>query len=342
MAKRELTGAIIGCGRVVHEHHIPVWQKLGRGTVRNWVLADTAYEARLGAQMALGVPNERSYKDYRALLIRERPDFAVVSTPHVSHERIVLDCLRAGVPVLVEKPMAATFAAASRMVETAEREGVALAVIHNYAARPQSHLVRRLLAEGAIGRPFLFRAEVLGVGWSSGAETYDKDWRSKSGLAGGGCLLDNGYHFIYLAQSYLGPVASVSARVVTYSQPIDVDDTALALLSHADGSTTSVQAAWSMAGDSQPVNEVYGTGGTMRMEPDGTVAISRAGREWERHHAPADPGFTNVFLNFLDAVHGISAPFTTGRDGMETLRIVRAAYASAARNAAVDVPGYTE
>ncbi len=342
MAKQELTGAIIGCGRVVVDHHIPVWQRLGREAVRHWVLADISYECRLGAQMALGVPNEHSYKDYRAMLLRERPDFVVVSTPHVSHATIVVDCLCAGVPVLVEKPMAATVDAARRMVAAAEREGVPLVVIHNYAARPQAELARRLISEGAIGRPFLFRAEVLGVGWSPGAETYDVDWRSKAGPAGGGCLLDNGYHFVYLAQQYLGPVASVCARVGTFNHPIDVDDTALALLTHENGATSSVQAAWSMAGDSQPVNEIYGTGGTMRMETDGTVAISRAGREWERHHAQGDPGFSNVFRNFLEVIHGREAPITSGRDGLETLRIVRAAYASSERNAAVDVPGYSE
>jgi predicted dehydrogenase len=288
------------------------------------------------------VPNEHSYKDYRALLLRERPDFVVIATPHISHATIAIDCLRAGVPVLVEKPMAATLSAAERMVETSEKEKVPLAVIHNYAARAQAELARRLLGEGAIGRPFLFRAEVLGVGWSPGAETFDVDWRAKSSVAGGGCFLDNGYHFIYLAQNYLGPVASVCAHVATYSQPIDVDDTALVLLSHTDGSTTSVQAARSMAGDSQPVNEVYGTGGTMRIEPGGTVAISRAGRDWERHHAPADPGFATVFRNFLETVHGHGVPFSAGRDGLETLRFVRAAYASATANTAVDVASYTE
>lgn len=342
MAKRELTGAIIGCGRVVQEHHIPVWQRLGRQSVRTWTLADTDYEARLGAQMELGVPNEHSYKDHRALLLRERPDFAVVSTPHVSHESIVIDCLRAGVPVLVEKPMAATMAAACRMVEVAEREDVALVVIHNYAARPQAAVARRLLSEGAIGRPFLFRSEALGVAWSPGMETYDVDWRSKFTAAGGGCLLDNGYHSVYLAQDFLGPISVVGARVMTCNQDIDVDDTALALLTHANGGVTSLQAAWSIAGESQAVNEVYGTEGTMRLEPDGAVAISRLGREWERHHAPAGSGFLGVFQNFLDVILHGAKPLASGHDGVETLRVIRAAYAASARMAAVTVSGFVE
>jgi predicted dehydrogenase len=342
MSGGALTGAIIGCGRIVRDHHIPAWQALGRDPVANWTLADTSYESRLRAQAAMGVPNERAYKDYRALLIRERPDFAVISTPHVSHETIALDCLRAGVPVLVEKPMATSLAAARRMVETAERENVPLAVIHNYGARPQAISARQMLLDGAVGRPFLLRSETLGMGWSPGIEDFDADWRTKMALSGGGCLLDNGYHAIYMAESFLGEIETVSARVATYNHPIDVDDTAILLLGHAGGGTSSIQAAWSMAGESRAVNEVYGPTGTMRLEPDGAVAINRLDAEWERHASTAGAGFRNVFKNFLDVLVNGASPLASGADGLRTLRVVRAGYASSERGEVVHLADFDE
>jgi predicted dehydrogenase len=333
---------MIGCGRIVREHHIPAWQALGPDAVSRWTLADASYESRLGAQLEMGVPNEQSYRDYRALLLREQPDFAVIATPHVSHERIAIDCLRAGVPVLVEKPMATDLAAALRMVRAAEAEGVTLAVIHNYAARPQAETARTLLSEGAVGGPFLFRSEGLGAGWSLGVADFDADWRTKSALSGGGCLLDNGYHAVYMAQGFLGEIVSVYARIATYNRPIDVEDTALLLLTHADGATSSIQAAWSIAGESRSVNEVYGTKGTLRLEPDGVVAISHPDVDWERHDSAPGAGFRRVFRNFLDVLRGDATPYASGRDGLETLRVVRAAYASAERGMPVDVQSFEE
>ncbi|HEY3268248.1 MAG TPA: Gfo/Idh/MocA family oxidoreductase [Armatimonadota bacterium] len=337
-----MTGAIIGCGRIVLEHHIPAWQTLGRGVVANWAVADVSSESRFTAQLALGIPNEHAYRDYRALLLREKPNFVVIATPHVSHASIAVDCLRCGVPVLLEKPMAATLSAAERITKAAEEMKLPLAVIHNYRQRPQAVLARRLLREGAIGKPFLFRTEALGMGWSPGAAGFDRDWRTRQAVAGGGCLLDNGYHAVYMARDFLGAVDSVYARVCTCNRDIETDDTAVLLLNHASGATTSVQAAWSLAGDSVPVNEVYGTDGTLRLEPDGTVAVSRLGRDWERHAAHPEPGFLQTFQNFIAYLRGEEQPATSGRDALGILRIVRAAYASGESGAVVKVAEYAE
>lgn len=337
-----MTGAIIGCGRIVQDHHVPAWQSLGREAVREWTIADPTSQSRYAVQMALGVPMGRAYRDYRALLIREKPDFAVVCSPHVSHERIVLDCLAAKIPVLVEKPMAATLPAARRMSEASELAGIPLAVIHNYRSRPQGELARKLLADGAIGQPFMYRTESLGMGWHPSAEGYEPDWRVSREIAGGGCLLDNGYHGIYLAIDYLGAVESVFARAGALRPHVEVEDTALLLLTHKSGATTSLQAAWSLGGESVSVNEIYGDDGTMRLEPDGAVAISRGTGDWERHHAAAGAGFITVFQRFLESVHGHGVPCASARDGIECLRVVRAAYASAAQGQVVKMAEFSE
>ncbi|HEY3412427.1 MAG TPA: Gfo/Idh/MocA family oxidoreductase [Armatimonadota bacterium] len=337
-----MTGAIIGCGRIVQDHHVPAWQALGRAAVSDWTIADPTSESRYAVQMALGVPAQHAYSDYRALLLRERPDFAVVNSPHVSHETIVIDCLRVGVPVLVEKPMAATLSAARRMIAVSEAEGVPLGVIHNYRSRPQSELARKLLADGAVGRPFLYRTESLGMGWHPGAAGYDADWRIRRAAAGGGCLLDNGYHGVYLSQDFCGTVESVFARIGALRPGVEVEDTALLLVTHEGGATTSLQAAWSLGGESAAVNEIYGDEGTMRFEPDGTVAISRGSGHWDRHHAAPDAGFQAVFKRFLECVQGHGVPCTTANEGLECLRVIRAAYASAQRGVPVRLADFEE
>jgi len=333
-------GAMIGCGRVVQDHHVPAWMHLGRSAVNSWTVADPVLQSRAAVQVRLGVPNEMAYRDYRALLLREEPDFAVISSPHQFHETTVIDCLNAGVPVLVEKPIATTLAAAERMAAVSRDTGVPLAVLHNYRWMEQSRVVRRLLDEGAVGEPFLFRAERIGMYWAQGIEGYDPAWRTKES-AGGGCLLDNGYHKIYLALNYLGPVVSVQARIGTFNRQIEVDDTALLLLTHANGATSSIQVAWSAAGRSVDVSEVCGRTGTICQEGDGSVTVSSC-EDVVRHTAHADAGFQETFRRFVDALDGKCEMPSTPDEGVETMRVVRAAYLSAQTGAAADVPGYRE
>jgi predicted dehydrogenase len=179
------------------------------------------------------------------------------------------------------------------------------------------------------------------MGWPPGAEAYDRDWRTRWAIAGGGCLLDNGYHAVYLAEDLLGPVTSVVARVGTCTRDIEVDDTALLLCTHEGGGTSSLQVAWSAGGQSTRVNELHGNSGTLRLDPDGHVALS-LGDDWERQSAAPEPGFLGVFRLFLDALDGKGPLPTTAREAVQTLRVVRAAYASAATGQPVDVRSYEE
>lgn len=83
----------------------------------------------------------------------DRPDAAVVSTPIGSHAPIAEALLRAGIAVLVEKPMTATVAEADHLVSVAEETGTLLAVGHVERFNPSVQLVRAMLAEGGLGKP---------------------------------------------------------------------------------------------------------------------------------------------------------------------------------------------
>src|SRR5205823_3435692 len=78
------------------------------------------------------------------------------------------------------------------------------------------------------------------------------------------CLLDNGYHQVYSAERIIGsPIVGAFARVETYNRDYTVEDTALVLMRHKNGATTSLQVAWSVTGGGQGVNEVHGTLGSI-------------------------------------------------------------------------------
>ncbi|MEX0977936.1 MAG: Gfo/Idh/MocA family oxidoreductase, partial [Pirellulales bacterium] len=84
--------------------------------------------------------------DHRLLM--GRVDGAVIATPTRLHHAVALDFLRAGTPLLVEKPLAATVAEADELVETARRHGTVLQVGHIERFNPAF-----VAAAGRVGRP---------------------------------------------------------------------------------------------------------------------------------------------------------------------------------------------
>jgi predicted dehydrogenase len=93
--------------------------------------------------------------------------------------------------------------------------------------------MRELIASGAIGEPFMFRARFAHSGPLPGWAK--SDWFYKKNLAGGGAMLDMGIHAIDQALWHIGPVKFVQAKAETLRKKIEVDDNALLLLEFAGG-----------------------------------------------------------------------------------------------------------
>ena len=92
-------------------------------------------------------------------------------------------------------------------------------------------------------------------------------------LGGGGCLIDNAYHSIYLAEKLLGSkVKSINALTDTFTHKYDVEDTAILTMSHHNGGLSSIQASWAITSGrhvAQRVHELHGTKGSFIFDYDG-------------------------------------------------------------------------
>ena len=100
-------------------------------------------------QVATGPINY--FTDYHALL-KEDLDAVSVCVPTNLHEKVALDVIRAGVDLIVEKPLAATVGIATRIAEAAERAHVTLAVGHVERHNPAIALLKRQLDAGEYGK----------------------------------------------------------------------------------------------------------------------------------------------------------------------------------------------
>lgn len=105
----------------------------------------------------------RAYTDYRELLARERLDAVSVAVPTSHHLPVVREVLAQGVPVLVEKPLAATPEEGRLLLQEARRRGVPVAVGHVERFNPAVRALKGLLTRGALGDVLSVAVRRVGV-----------------------------------------------------------------------------------------------------------------------------------------------------------------------------------
>lgn len=319
---------IIGCGHIAARGHQSAYGDLAdRITVA--AVADPAPERRDLLGDNCHVPPEARYPDYRDLLARDDLDFVDICLPHHLHRPATLAAAEAGVNILLEKPIAAKEDEALEMIAAVQKAGVVFSLIHNYSRQSVPARLVELVHAGAIGAPYLMRYEGFGNYHYLGTDSYDPSWRGDAGRGGGGALLDNGYHSIYLARYVMqSEVKEVFGAVGTFARDFDVEDTALALLRHESGAITSIQNGWG-ADRSTPAREVQGTQGSLvlRGDPKRPIELWQGDNcEYPEPLAPNADGYLPILTAFCAALDGKGPVPTTAEDGLMNLRIILAAY----------------
>ena len=96
-----------------------------------------------------GVP---SYPSLAELFAKDKPDGIILATPNQMHVAGGLECVEAGVPVIVEKPIGDTVASATRLVEAGEKAGVPVLTGHHRNYSPIMTKAREIIESGVLGR----------------------------------------------------------------------------------------------------------------------------------------------------------------------------------------------
>ena len=208
---------IIGCGLIGQKRA----KALGEG--RLLACADVN-EAR--AHVLTGNTSAKIFTDWRELLNLPGVEVVVIATVHNSLAEITLAAVEVGKHVLVEKPAARTPAELEPIMKVAERGGVKVHVGFNHRYHRAFRKARELFETGALG-PLMFIRARYGHGGRIG---YDKGWRAKPELSGGGELIDQGPHLIDLSRWFLGEFQEVRGFVHTYYWDMPVDDNSFMLL----------------------------------------------------------------------------------------------------------------
>ncbi len=291
------------------------------------------------------------------LLVHTRPDGIILATPNTLHVPQALACIAAGVPVLVEKPIAHTVVDAQRLVQAADAHQAKVLIGHHRAHSPIMREAKAVIDAGHLGR----LVSVMGSAMFFKPDHYftDAPWRRE---VGGGPVLINLIHEIHNLRMLCGDMVEVQAMSSNAVRGFEVEDTASITFRFASGvlasflvSDTSASArSWEQTSqenkayasyDDEDCYVIAGTMGslavpTMRMK---TYAKTED-RSWFK---PFQCSTVDVhredplklqMAHFLDVVQGHAAPLVSAHDGLQNLLVVEAIAQAMQTKQAVCVP----
>lgn len=170
------------------------------------------------------------YAQVEELLATQRPDGVILATPNALHVPGALACVAAGVPALVEKPVADTVDEAQRLVAAVEAAGVPVLVGHHRRHSAILEQAREVIASGRLGRIVAVTASAMFCKPDSYFEA--GPWRRQTG---GGPILINGVHEIDNLRTLVGEIVEVQAFASNATRGFAVEDTVAINLRFANG-----------------------------------------------------------------------------------------------------------
>jgi predicted dehydrogenase len=285
-----------------------------------------------------GVP--ATYGDPERLLDEVPVDFVDICTPVETHADLVLLAARRGRPVVCQKPMARSRSEAQRMVEACRQAGVPFLVNENWRWQAPIRALKRVLEEGDTGR--VFRARISMV---SGFPVFVNQpfLRELEHFI----LMDMGSHLLDTARFLFGEAVSLYCQTQRVHSDIRGEDVATVMLRTQDRATVSIEMGYAenyLERECFPQTLIFveGTKGSAELAPDYWLRVTTASGTHARRVPPrrypwVDPAYEVVQssivpcqANLLAALRGEARAETTGEDNLRTVRLVFAAYESAA------------
>jgi len=231
-------------------------------------------ERSQAAGEAYKIDSERAYADYKTMLESERKrrdaiDFVAIVTPNHLHLPVAVAALRAGFPVMSDKPATATFAEALELEKTVTANGLPYGLTHTYAGYALVREARSMCASGELGKIRKIVVEYL-QGWLTNPieATGQKQaaWRADPAQSGaGGCIGDIGVHAFHLTEYVTGlKVVGVNASLLTVVAGRKLDDDCTALLRMDNGAQGVLVTSQIAAGEGNGLRlRVYGEKGSL-------------------------------------------------------------------------------
>ncbi|MEM5493357.1 Gfo/Idh/MocA family oxidoreductase [Hoeflea sp. AS16] len=305
------------------------------------------------ARQYAGLADARWYGSLAAAFDADKPDGIVLATPNQVHVENGLECVAAGIPALIEKPLASDLQAGLDLVIAGEDAGVPLLVGHHRRHNPLIASAKMQIDDGLLGT----LVAVHGMFWLMKPDDYfETGWRRQPG---GGPVFLNLIHDIDLLRHLIGEIVSVQALMSSAVRGNPVEETAAIILRFENGvlgtfslSDTIVSPwSWELTASENPAYPptgqscyfIGGTHGAMEL-PNTKVWTNPAARSWwepisaTRYPVSREDPLVRQIAQFANVIRGKEPPLVSAREGLKTLQVIDAVQRSAPNGQTVTLP----
>lgn len=302
------------------------------------------------------VEGPRKFDSVSAMIRSGLIDAVVIATPHYGHTVVGIEALKAGLHVLVEKPISVHKADAERLLAAHRNPRQVFAAMFNLRTAPRYRRVHQFIEEGTLGK--LVRVTWMATQWFRTNHYYASGgWRGTWKGEGGGVLLNQCPHQLDLLQWFCGmPQRLMAFCKMGAHHPIEVEDEVTAYLEYSNGATgmfVATTGEWPgtdrliLAGDKAQI-EVTGDGRTiLRRNRTPTSELCRTSREAMPKPEPEVTEYSRdqgggehiiILANFAQAILEGAPLIAPARQGLNSLEIANAMIYSSLTGKPVDFP----
>lgn len=278
------------------------------------------------------------------MIRKEAPDFVFALGRHCDMAETARFLLEEGIPFAMEKPMGLNLQEVEELAALARRKGAFVAVPFSIRLSPWVHKIKELEGPHA---DFVYATFRFHAGPVSRYYNNDNPWNLRRAEAGGGCLINVGIHFpdLYLHLTGKTPKSVYAVtRNAVYGE--EVEDYALLTLETQDGALCSIESAYVHVMPPRAPSIEFSLHSKQyqfrSLGHDHLLWADRQGQHYDLHAPQGNSAFYPAFvIDTLAALQRGRAPIAGIDDNLAALRIVDAAYRSAAQGQIVqlDWPG---
>jgi len=271
-------------------------------------------------------------------------------TPPYVHAPISIDCMNAGMNVVVEKPMATCLQECDEMIAAGKKNGVVLAAIAQNRFQDSVNKLKQLADSGIAGKIRVAHVESL---WWRGHNYYDLWWRGLWEKEGGGPTLNHAVHHIDMINWIQGDlpkeVTAVLANVMHDNS--EVEDLSFGILQYGDGSIAQVTSSVVHHGEEQGIilqcekakiaspfdvkaEKTQGNG----FPTTNNELIEEISEKYSELENLDYHGHTGQIDDILTALEAGTETLITGEDGRKTVELISAIYKSGCEKKTVSLP----
>jgi len=335
-----LKGLLIGCG-FFSENQLHAWADVDGAKIA--AVCDLQEDRARAAAKRFGIPE---WHTDSAVMAGGGFDFVDICTTMETHETLVGQAMAAGLPTIVQKPLAPDYETCLRIVETVQAHDGRLMVHENFRFQKLFRRLREILDSGEIGETTFAR-----LSWRNDIDVYSNQpylLTTKRFM-----IMDVGIHMIDLARFLMGDAGAVSCLTQSVKPGLVGEDQATMMLRHENDAVSVIDISYASHRSPNPfpqtLGEIEGRKGVIQILEDETLRIHSEGSARDEHVPADDRDWTSapwtqiqdsvprVQQHFADRLRS-GAPFETdGLESLKTYALAEAAYRSAGTGSLMEI-----